>query len=226
MKRFLIFSGFFFFLLPVSFASAHQPYLIDGEKRIVVNEPEISKAYYGEFTGTSTVFVIKEGKPFHLYVGISVPAILAIPHDVTAEIRKGNERVDLLRSASTDWVRFHEPYGGDDYYQGPEWRSFVTSGVYTITVSRSENSGKYVLAIGETESFTPKEFLRTISVLPSLKSQFFGEPAWTAYFNRIGLFMLLAFVVGIIAFFVIRKIFRIIERFFCKKFKKPKNIRN
>ena len=222
MKHIFILVAFFFF--PAGFAFAHQPYLVDGEKRIVVNEPEISKAYYGNFTSSSTVFIINESKPFNLYVGILTPAIMAIPRDITAEIRRNDKQIAFLKATSTDWARFYEPYGGDDYFQGPEWRGAMNPGEYTIILSRPENSGKYVLAIGEKEVFTFDETLRTIGILPTLKSEYMDKPAWTAYFNRIGIFIAMAFIGCIIAFLLLGEIFRGIGRIFSRIFRKSKNV--
>jgi hypothetical protein len=225
-KLLYIFTLVSFFLFPSAFVFAHQPYLVDSEKQIVVNNPEISKAYYGNFNGTSTVFVINENKPFNFYVGILVPAIMTIPRNITAEIRRDNEPIAFLKATGTDWEEFYEPYGGDKYFQGPEWRGTATSGVYTIILSRPENTGKYVLAIGEKEVFTFDETLRTIKLLPTLKSEYMGAPVWMAYFNRIGIFMAMAFVGCVIAFLILGEIFRAIGRFFRWLFGKPKNVRD
>ncbi|MFA6566151.1 MAG: hypothetical protein WCT48_05365, partial [Candidatus Paceibacterota bacterium] len=178
---------------------------------------EISKAYYGEFVGTSTVFTIRESKPFKLYVGVLVPTGYGAPANVSAEIRKESDLVANLSATSTEWTRFYEPFGGDDYFQGPEFRADATSGAYTITVSRPENTGKYVLVIGETESFTIDETIRTLGVLPSLKSEFFGKPAWTAYLNRIGLFAGLGIVGAIIVLLLIQSFFKKLFGLFKKK---------
>ncbi|MCX6735582.1 MAG: hypothetical protein NTZ13_00690 [Candidatus Parcubacteria bacterium] len=211
MKRFLIVSSFCFFLIPFSFASAHQPYLVGSEKQVTVVEPEISKAYYGEFSGSSVSFTLHENKPFKFYVGILVPDQIGVPTDVSAEIRKGYERMAFLSATSTKWSRFYEPFGGDNYYEGPEFRSNALPGTYTITISRPGNSGKYVLAIGETESFTTNETIHTLKALPVLKSEFFGKSMWTAYFNRIGLYFTIGFV-GI--FIVLMLVFLSFKKFF------------
>jgi hypothetical protein len=206
-----------------AFVSAHQPYLVDGEKQIVVIDPEVSKAYYGEFNGTSTEFMIREEKPFELYLNILVPAIQNIPTNITALVKKDGKTVAFLEASSTEWVREYEPYGGDDYFKGPEFRTHATSGTYTVTISRPENSGKYVLVVGEKETFTFDEMLRAVGVLPSLKSDYMDKPAWTAYFNRIGIFMLMAFVGCIIAFFILGEIVRGIGNLFGRVFGKPKH---
>jgi hypothetical protein len=205
------------FLLMTTVAFSHQPYMVDGEKYITVNDPEISKAYYGEFTGAPAVFTIRENKPFKLYVSILVPAGYGAPTDVVGEIRNGPDLVAKLVGSSTEWTRFYEPFGGDDYFQGPEFRAHATSGLYTITLSRPGNAGKYVLAVGETESFTTDDILRTLSVLPTLKSEFFGEPAWTAYFNRFGLFLAIGFVGILIALLLIHSFFKKLFSLFKKK---------
>jgi len=58
-----------------------------------------------------------------------------------------------------------------------------------VAVRSPDNRGKYTLAVGEKEEFPPAEVLRTLVVLPRLKREFFGRPAWTAYFNLVGLFI-------------------------------------
>lgn len=223
MKYFYIFALCAVFLFPAMFASAHQPYLVDGDRQVFVSDPEISKAYYGAFNGTSTTFTIREDKPFSLFVGVSVPAELAMAKDIDTEIRFQNERIAFLAASSSDWERIYEPYGGDDYFRGPEWKSDALPGVYTIILSRPGNQGRYVLAIGEKESFALDEIVRTIGILPSLKSEFFGKPAWTAYMNRIGVYMAMFGVAGIIAFFIIGEMFRMIGNLFRRASEKPKH---
>jgi hypothetical protein len=217
MKNFYRFALATLFLFSAAFVSAHQPYLIDGEQKISVAEPEISKAYYGEFADAPAVFTIRENKPFKLYVGVLVPTGYGAPADVSAEIRKGADLVANLNATSTEWTRFYEPFGGDDYFQGPEFRADVASGTYSIIVSRPGNTGKYVLAIGEKESFTIDETIRTLGVLPSLKSEFFGKPAWTAYLNRIGLFAGLGIIGILIALLLIQSFLKKLFGLFRKK---------
>ncbi len=226
MKHISLFAIVAFFFIPTSFASAHQPYLIYGEKQISVDQPEISKAYYGEFNGSPVVFTIKSDKDFKLYAGVLVPTIAGSDEDVMAVITYNDKQIALLNKPAPEWTRMYEPFGGDNYFQGPEWRGNATSGVYTITVSRPGNIGKYVLAVGETESFTFDETLRTIRILPALKSEFFGEPAWTAYFNRIGLFMVLGFLAIVIILLIFGEILKMIARIVRRIFGISKPVRD
>lgn len=67
-------------------------------------------------------------------------------------------------------------------------------------MSSPDNLGKYVLVGGEKESFPPGEMARTLAVIPKLKKGYFDKPAWTAYLNRVGLFLggTIAVVAGIV----------------------------
>jgi hypothetical protein len=62
-----------------------------------------------------------------------------------------------------------------------------------------------VLAIGEREAFTPSEIARTTALLPTLKKGYLGKSAWTAFFNRSGLFLggTLVLVAGVIVLVVV-----------------------
>ena len=92
------------------------------------------------------------------------------------------------------------------YWEGPEFRSNppedelpegveVSEGTYTISIFSSDNEGKYVLVVGEREEFPLNEIIKTLFVLSTLKAQFSGKSSWTAYFNLIGLFLLISVLV-------------------------------
>jgi len=94
-----------------------------------------------------------------------------------------------------DWTYFFEEFGGDGYYQGPEFKEEVEKGEYQIEVFSPDNQGKYVLAVGEKEEFPLDETINTLLLLPSLKKNFFNKPPLTAYFNLIGLFLFVPLVI-------------------------------
>jgi hypothetical protein len=52
-------------------------------------------------------------------------------------------------------------------------------------VSNPGNQGKYSLAIGKIESFSLPEMVKTLVLLPQLKTQFFDKPAWTMFDNKV-----------------------------------------
>lgn len=160
-----------------SSVSAHQPQIVQPSPTpIPVRDAEIPKAYYAALDGAPQLFEVRCSRPFILYVSILVPGVPGVARNLSAEIRDGKHRfVAELDGLHARWKKFHKPSGGDDYYQGPEFRGRVPAGTYAIKVIRPGNRGKYVLAVGEREEFTFRETLRTLRVLPRLKSDFFGK---------------------------------------------------
>lgn len=185
--------------------SAHQPKIVE-QSPVLVTEPEVSKAYYGELAGESVLFEIDAAAPFKLYAGLLVPDRPGIEKNISALISKDGEFFAFLDGASFNWQPFYEPYGGDKYFQGPEIKQDATAGHYVIEVFGPEYNGKYVLAVGEQEEFALKEIVGTYKILYHLKRDFFGQPGWMIFFNRISLFvfgpvvliLFLAAVAGII----------------------------
>jgi len=207
-------------LVLVSATLAHQPRIVSGELTQIEN-PEVSQAFYGQLKGKPDYYQIKSDGPFSFYVGILVPDLQGIGKDISGEITKGHEHekgeiLFFLDSLEHEWTYYYEEFGGDSYYKGPELRSNpdeddlprgvdVDKGTYTIKVFSSDNEGKYVLVVGEREEFPLNEIIKTLFVLPTLKAEFFGKSPWTAYFNLIGLFLLISVlvIVGIVVVVVV-----------------------
>jgi hypothetical protein len=180
----------------ISLVLAHQPRVdLEGtlDNPIQVEKPEVSKAYYGELTGNSEYYEIDSETEFLLYLNILAPDIEGARRDFIVEVLKEKEVIFTLKG--DDWEEFYEPFGGDSYLQGPELEEQVSSGVYLIKVSNTDNSGKYSLAVGKIESFPPFEIIKTIFVLPKLKKDFFNKSPLTAYFNLVGLFLLIFLII-------------------------------
>lgn len=168
-------------------ASAHQPIFVDAQTKIEVSDPTTSKAYYGELIERPAYYLINQDKPFNLYVGILVPKINGIAKDFSAIVYKDSRPYAYLYASKSTWKEFYEPYGGDWYYQGPEYKKEVPAGTYLIKVYNPKNEGKYVVAIGEQESFPLKVVLNTIKIMPSLKLNFFKESFVSLLFSKYGL---------------------------------------
>jgi len=217
IKKILAFFLLLIFLfLPFS-AFAHQPQNIMRTKGlIVVNDPEVSKAYYGELTGSPQVFRINSQKEFNLYVGLLLPKIPNIEKNLSADIYKINgdnkELLVKLFGPSFNWTEFYEPFGGDYYWQGPEYKNNVSAGNYEIEVNNPKNLGKYSLAIGEKEEFPPNEILRTIKVLPDLKKNFFGVSVLTILKSYTGLALIVTFVIIVVIILAIILIIKKIKK--------------
>jgi len=222
-KNLIVFIIFIFVSAAPLMALAHSPRLVSGGETVVVQNPEISQAFYGELTGQPQVFEINSDKQFNLYVGLLVPKIPEARKDFLAEISagtaQGKDVFVWLKGERTDWSVFYEPFGGNDYWQGPEFKQTVPAGKYFIKVKsgcrqvpgedsnslveKCDNRGKYVLVVGERESFGPVEILKTIYLLPQIKMKFFGRSPLTAYFNYTGLFLIGLLIILIAAIFFI-----------------------
>ncbi|MGB9596230.1 MAG: hypothetical protein ACPL7B_08115 [Candidatus Poribacteria bacterium] len=161
---------------------AHQPVIVkkdnSKDKPVLVKKPEISFAFYGELAGEPHYYKIDSKKPINLYVNILVPDYSPktnpiLKHDMSFEILKGNTSIIIINGNSFEWKRFYEPYGKDNYYMGPEFDSNVDAGVYYVKVFNSNNIGKYSLAIGKKESFTPWGLVGALIKARSLDKWFF-----------------------------------------------------
>jgi hypothetical protein len=204
-------------LLAGQAALAHQPRLVTLNQPIIVDSPEISQAFYGELKGEPAIYVIRSTKSFKLYLNLLTPDIAGARQDFSAQVdyedsTKEKKKLLFLDGQNTPWDYLYEKYGGDGYFKGPEVRADAYAGTYTIKVFNPDNQGKYVLAVGETESFPLTEMIKTLILLPRLKTDFFGKPWWTFLFNQIGIYILyllvIIAVVIAIAIYVVKKIKR------------------
>jgi hypothetical protein len=204
-----------FCIVPLGTVFAHQPQIV-GSYQTVVVDPEISKAYYGQLSGRPDSFTIVTGKPFDFYVNILVPDISGQKNDVTAVISKdGDENVPLavLGGATSTWKRFWEPFGKDWYRKGPEYKARVSAGEYVIRVWSPTNGSKYVLAIGETESFDLFSAARSVEVIPLLKHNFFHVSPVGFITSTLGWgYILVMYVLSFIFGFLYRWILKFVLR--------------
>jgi hypothetical protein len=189
---------FIFLIFSLAVAAAHQPRLDAGanisiENPIIVNEPEISQAFYGELQGQPNFYKITSDKPFKFYLNLLVPASPGIPPDyISADLLDANGNVLLtVNGTNSTWESYFEEFGGDYYLKGPEIRADLTAGTYYIKVYNGKNEGKYSIAVGEIESFPIDETLAALVTIPLLKEQFFGKPVSTLFFLFVGIILAL-----------------------------------
>jgi monofunctional biosynthetic peptidoglycan transglycosylase len=152
------------------------------EKPVLVKKPEISYAYYGELVGEPHYYKIVYPKEFILYVNILVPDFSPktepVPkHDMSFQISVDAQSLFTAEGNESEWQRFYEKYGRDHYYMGPEFEQRVPAGTYYIKVFSSNNRGKYALAIGKKESFTPWGLVGAMIKARSLDKWFFKPSA-------------------------------------------------
>lgn len=183
--------------LSLSFSIAHQPRLASDssslENPIVVSNPEISQAFYGDLNGNPAYYKISSKEEFRLYVNLLVPDTPGSGEKlVSAEILDENQNIlASLDGNNFDWEVFFEPFGGDSYLKGPEFNQTVPAGTYYIRVFNNENQGSYSLAIGDIETFPPDESLNAILLLPILKAGFFQVPVVEVFPQFLGIIIAL-----------------------------------
>ena len=194
----LIIGIILFLFLSVFAVSAHQPRLDTGtnvtvENPIIVDNPEISQAFYGQLNGKPVYYQIKSDKSFQLYVNLLVPTSPGLGGEfVSAEVTDVSGNVIMfLNGTNSTWSQYFEEFGGDYYLKGPEATLQVPAGTYTIKVFNSQNQGKYSIAIGKIETFPANEALTAMFTLPLLKEQFFGKPISTLFFEFLGIILAL-----------------------------------
>ncbi len=196
-------------------AASHQPRIIS-EQKVEIKNPQISQAFYAVLQGTPDDYILKEEKEFPLYISILLPDLPEVRKDYLIEVYSfdnGNQLVPLFKLEGNHhtWEPFYEPFAGDTYLQGPESERVLPSGIYIIRVSNPDNQGKYVLSVGREESFSVPEAVDTIRNLPALK-KYFGKSPFTAFFNLVGLFILMSLAVLAVVIFIAYRFIRYLLR--------------
>lgn len=164
-------------LLATSPGSAHKP-LFEAEDTsgyadaIEISDPEVSWAAYGylDSAGDADYYYFDIEAPLNVYTELLVPekkayanfypsyAIvgpgLAGKPDLPFEVPDGNGSL-IIDSPSGNRDTFYEPFTGINYYRGVRKHTMLNEpGRYFVVVyDRSRNTGDYVLAVGEKESF-------------------------------------------------------------------------
>ena len=204
-----------FFALPPAYA--HQPRISFGSGHpltdpVVVKKPEISKAYYGELTGTPDYYQIDSLMPFKFYLNILVPDEPNARLDMNVQVMIGSKPLFMMRGQGYKWENFREEFARDSYLKGPELQQNIAPGKYYIKVYNRDNYGKYCLVIGKIESFSVNQIIKTAFTLPGIKVHFFAKPAYSAFLNPIGLFLLAYLLISLAVIWVIVFLIRRINK--------------
>ncbi len=192
-------------LLLAAQALAHQPVIV-GKNISEIDNPGISRAFYDSLTGNPRSYFINAKNDFDLYINLLVPKNTNPAGRYSARIFRivNGKRSGLavIDGSLSEWTEFFEPFGGDTYLKGPEYKQKAAAGKYEIEVFSKDNRGKYVLAVGEKESFGPKEIAYVYVAVPLLKKDFFGTNPLSFLATPFGVALLI--VVGGIIFLVFR----------------------
>lgn len=203
-KIFLIFVFVSLFFAGV--ASAHQPNLLFMQKGdVTITDPEISRAFYDELKDKPKSFYIDSKSDFIFYINLLVPAFENPKGRYSAKVfavdEKNNEKEILFLDGNrSEWQEYFEEFGRDYYYTGPEYEDYLMAGKYRIEVFSEDNKGKYVLAVGNKESFDLMSILNVYWQIPLLKLSFFKTSLLQFFLTPFGI-GLIAFI-GLIVIFV------------------------
>lgn len=191
------------FTIHIPTVSAHQPHYIGSETTILIPDADTSRAYYGELIGEPAVYTVTSNTEFSLYLNILSPSLPGAKKDFSVRITNASGSVVATLSAPvSDWQQWYETFAGDTYWKGPEFKETEPAGTYTIEVSNPGNSGKYVLAPGEAETFTLAGTPSTIQQVYVVKTLFFDKPWYSIFQGIIGNVLLGFVIVGIIGVYV------------------------
>jgi hypothetical protein len=195
MKRFLYL--FLFALFVASPILAHQPVIV-GKATEEIRDPAISRAFYDALAGQPRSYFINTDKAFDLYLNLLVPKNTNASGHYSARVYRlldGRRQLLVdLKASSVEWREFYEPFGGDTYLKGPEFKRNVPAGRYAIEVYSAGNRGKYVLAVGEKEFFGPKEIAQVYVAVPRLKGSFFGTSPFQFLITPFGIVLVVILV--------------------------------
>jgi hypothetical protein len=214
MKKFIIFV-FCLLAFPLLLdVYGHQPRLVIDKissltNPIPVEEPEVSKAYYGEIEKSSEYYKIGSNKEFDLYLSLQVPDIPMQSKNITLElIDKSGLQLARLDGSQHTWSNFHEDFGNADYLQGPSLEMLLPAGIYAIMISGDENT-KYVLVTGYKEEFPASEFLNSLLLVPKINLDFFGMNIFQSLSNVFGFLLLVIFsIIGLVVLLGAKRIIR------------------
>jgi hypothetical protein len=167
-------------LIFFSIASAHQPRIVFGnqtspENPVKIEDPEISKAYYGILDGTPDFYDSETNQSIRLYLNILVPDLNGSRTDFIVEVSSRNRSLFVLNGTDYRWTKFYEEFAGNNYLKGPEIYYNLSEGQYDIKVYNPGNIGKYSLAVGDIESFPPSEVMNAMVTLPRIQSEIFEK---------------------------------------------------
>ena len=151
----------------VSLQSVDVPY----DVVTLAGEPENQQTILGELNNAPEMYEVKSDVDFTLTVEIrAVPGELSRPQFSGIIVRQkdtlGVEEVARMKAIDASWARVIDGTTGLAYQSGPFFSEKVKAGTYHIEVSTPDNSGKYMLVVGNKDESTGYfATLRTIDLV-------------------------------------------------------------
>jgi hypothetical protein len=191
-------------IIPLAFTTAQELRIVD-ESPTEIDDPEAYRAYYGKLEGSPETYRISASEPFRLSVVILAPDVEGTRTDFIARVvdtANPDPPFTVVDGTASEWIPFFDTAGRDDYLAGPLFQAGVPAGNYEIEVTNEGNEGAYVLLIGEESAFSIGEIFNRYGALPSIKSDFFGKPAYQAFLAPLLLWPIIAalIVLAVIVF--------------------------
>ncbi len=187
-KTIFVFYMVLLLILPTLSVSAHVPEIVNNERNfleepLLVENPEVSKAFYGRLSGTPHRYLIVSDEPFNLYVSLLTPYIgQEDSSELEFHIMKDGEKIVMMHGYD-NWEKWYEEFGGDWYLQGPVYEAQAPSGTYIIEVHSETNSEDYTLAIGRLERFGLLDTVKVVFLVPLIKALFWGNYINIAFYG-------------------------------------------
>ena len=167
------------------YVDAHQPvfnYVSRTAKSpYIIEDPQTSKAIFSELMGDPHYYRIDSDTRFKFYVGITVPKIDNCPISTKFSFEvldKDFELIERKDGKNFKWWSWYEKHGEKWYWIGPEigekFKSnrYYNEGTYYLRVYNKTNTGQYVLAVGDIESFPFSVIVRMLFTMPKINSTF------------------------------------------------------
>ena len=177
-----------FLIIIFKSSEAHQPVLnsekSNSEEPYIIEEPEISKAIFAELKGEPHYYRIDSNTKFKFYAGITTPKIDNCPLSKKFSFDVLDSDFELIKKKDGEkfnWWAWYEKHGEKWYWIGPEIGAKFKSnrdynkGTYYIRVFNQNNTGQYVLAVGDIESFPISVIIKMLFTLPSINSAFWDD---------------------------------------------------
>lgn len=171
--------------LPVEYAQAFVPVMVDQEQQdvLLIEELSLSQAFYGSLENFPHTYEIRVQESLPLYVQVRVPDTDEA-RDVISGIlvkqpaKKGRvEEIARMNAKDAAWERVFDMRGGDHYRVGTTYEAVLEPGVYHLQVYSPDNREKYVLVVGTEEKMTLGYF-SYLKRLMEVKKFMGKSPVW------------------------------------------------
>lgn len=180
---------------------------LNGAKGFDLIIPGYYVSFYGNLTGVPSTYDISPNSGL-LDIQLLLPDLPNPDFKAFAVITQNNQVISILDGSTYNWTICHDYSTGDDYWIGPN-ATVDSSHNLTISITNSNNIGKYILRIHDGTSNPIIDTLLLWSELPQLKEYMDKSPI-QAYNNKAGEYFYLTLIaisvlIAVILLIVLKK---------------------